>query len=134
MPSIFSRIIAGEIPCWKVAENDQFIAFLDIRPVAKGHCLVVPKNEVDYIFDLPNEELAALHLFAKQVALALEAVVPCVRIGITVLGLEVPHAHIHLVPLDKRGIIDFKAKYNYTPEEQTVLAAEIAQKFITQNP
>ncbi len=134
MPSIFSRIIAGEIPCWKVAENDQFIAFLDIRPVAKGHCLVVPKNEVDYIFDLPNEELAALHLFAKQVALALEAVVPCVRIGITVLGLEVPHAHIHLVPLDKRGIIDFKAKYNYTPEEQTALAAEIAQKFITQNP
>lgn len=129
MPSIFTRIIQGEIPCYKVAEDERHLAFLDIRPVAKGHTLVVPKIEVDYIFDLLDEDLAALHLFAKKVARAIEQTVPCERIGVAVLGLEVPHAHVHLAPLDKRGIIDFKHKVNLTPDEMVELAQQIAEKF-----
>lgn len=129
MPSIFTRIIQGEIPCYKVAEDDKHFAFLDINPVAKGHLLCVPKHEVDYIFDLPAQELAELHLFAQKVARALEKTVPCLRVGMTVLGLEVPHAHIHLVPLDSTGIIDFrKPKLQFAPEEMKALAADIASK------
>ncbi|MDE7237296.1 MAG: HIT family protein, partial [Paramuribaculum sp.] len=103
MPSIFSRIIAGEIPCYKIAEDDRHFAFLDINPVNKGHVLVVPKHEVSYIFDLSDEEYQALTLFAKRVAEGLKEAVECKRIGVAVIGLEVPHAHIHLIPISKEG-------------------------------
>ena len=99
MATIFSRIVAGEIPCYKVAENDKFFAFLDINPLVKGHTLVIPKQEVDYIFDLNDEDLAAMHVFAKKVALAIGKAFPCKKVGMAVLGLEVPHAHIHLIPM-----------------------------------
>ena len=99
MATIFSRIVAGEIPCYKVAENDKFFAFLDINPLVKGHTLVIPKQEVDYIFDLNDEDLAAMHMFAKKVALAIGKAFPCKKVGMAVLGLEVPHAHIHLIPM-----------------------------------
>lgn len=99
MATIFSRIIAGEIPSYKVAENDNFYAFLDINPLVKGHTLVVPKREVDYIFDLNDDELAAMHVFAKSVAIAIQKVFPCKKVGEAVIGLEVPHAHIHLIPI-----------------------------------
>ena len=99
MATIFSRIVAGEIPCYKVAENDKFFAFLDINPLVKGHTLVIPKQEVDYIFDLSDEDLAAMHVFAKKVALAIGKAFPCKKVGMAVLGLEVPHAHIHLIPM-----------------------------------
>lgn len=125
MPSIFTRIINGEIPCYKIAEDDHHLAFLDIRPVALGHTLVVPKTEVDYIFDLPDDKLAALHLFSKRVARALEKEVKCVRIGTMVLGLEVPHAHIHLVPLDSRGIIDITARLDPPREQMQALAERV---------
>ena len=105
--TIFTRIIKGEIPCYKVAENDQFFAFLDINPLAKGHTLVIPKREVDYIYDLSDEETAALHVFAKQVALAIGKAIPCKRVGSCVMGMEVPHAHIHLIPLNKEGDLNF---------------------------
>jgi histidine triad (HIT) family protein len=108
--TIFSRIIAGEIPCYKVAENDKFFAFLDINPVNWGHTLVVPKKETDYIFDIEDNDLQDMILFAKKVAKALKAAIPCRKIGVTVLGLEVPHAHIHLVPLQKEGDMDFSHK------------------------
>ena len=108
MASIFSRIIAGEIPCFKVAENDNFIAFLDINPLKRGHSLVVPKVEVDYIFDLDDSYLAEMIVFAKQVAKAIEKVVPCKRIAVSVIGLEVPHAHIHLIPLDQVSDVNFE--------------------------
>ena len=103
MATIFSRIIAGEIPCYKVAENDKFFAFLDINPLVKGHTLVVPKQEVDYIFDLSDEDLAAMHVCAKQVARAIEKAFPCKKVGEAVIGLEVPHAHIHLIPIQKES-------------------------------
>ena len=99
MATIFSRIVAGEIPCYKVAENDKFFAFLDINPLVKGHTRVIPKQEVDYIFDLNDEDLAAMHVFAKKVALAIGKAFPCKKVGMAVLGLEVPHAHIHLIPM-----------------------------------
>ncbi len=125
MASIFTRIIQGEIPCHKIAENDHCIAFMDINPVAKGHVLVVPKEETDYFFDLEDETLAQLMSFAKPIAKAIEKVVPCERIGVTILGLEVPHAHIHLIPLDKRGTISFANKLNMSKEELQKLAKEI---------
>lgn len=103
MASIFSKIIAGDIPCYKVAEDEHFFAFLDINPLVKGHTLVVPKREVDYIFDLQDEELAAFHVFAKSVARAIEQAIPCKRVGVAVMGLEVPHAHIHLIPINKES-------------------------------
>ncbi|MDR1517563.1 MAG: HIT family protein [Dysgonamonadaceae bacterium] len=103
MATIFSRIIAGEIPSYKVAENEQFYAFLDINPMAKGHTLVVPKQEIDYIFDLNDKLLAEMTVFSKKVAAAIEKAVPCKRIGVMVIGLEVPHAHIHLIPIQKEG-------------------------------
>jgi histidine triad (HIT) family protein len=130
MASIFSRIVSGEIPCYKVAETNEYLAFLDINPLAKGHTLVIPKKEVDYIFALDNELYTGLFLFAKKIALAIEAVVPCKRIGVAVIGLEVPHAHIHLVPLESIYDIDFKKpKLKFTPEEFSKLADEIGKEF-----
>ncbi len=108
--TIFSKIIAGKIPSYKVAENDKFYAFLDINPVNWGHTLVVPKQETDYIFDIDDEQLGEMMVFAKKVATAMKKAIPCRKIGVTVLGLEVPHAHIHLVPLQKEGDMDFSNK------------------------
>ncbi len=126
MATLFSRIVAGEIPCYRVAENDNFLAFLDIQPVAKGHTLVIPKKEVDYIFDLPDQDLAALHLFSKEVALRIQRVVPCLRIGVAVVGLEVPHAHVHLIPLNTMSDINFqKERVKMTPDEFAQLADKI---------
>lgn len=125
--TIFSKIISGDIPCYKVAENDRFFAFLDINPVNWGHTLVVPKREEDYIFDLSDEELAQMSVFAKKVAKALKKAVPCRKVGVTVLGLEVPHAHIHLVPLQKEGDMDFSNKISDPdPEKMKEIAAAIA--------
>ena len=107
MASIFTRIIKGEIPCYKIAEDENYFAFLDIFPLAKGHVLVVPKVEVDYIFNLDDSVLAGLTVFSKKVALAIEKAVPCARVGVAVIGLEVPHAHIHLIPLNEIGDINF---------------------------
>jgi histidine triad (HIT) family protein len=130
MPSIFTRIVSGEIPCYKVAEDDRFFAFLDIGPLAKGHTLVIPKQEVDYLFSMDNELYRDLFLFAKKVALAVEKVVPCKRIGIAVLGLEVPHAHIHLVPINTVYDIDFrKPKLELSKEEFLELAGNIGTEF-----
>ena len=130
MASIFSRIVAGEIPCYKVAENDRYFAFLDINPVAKGHTLVIPKHEVDYIFDLDDEEYAGLTAFAKKVAAAMKKVMPCKRIGVAVLGLEVPHTHIHLVPINKESDMNFfKEKLSLPAEEMAEIAAKIAGAF-----
>ena len=108
--TIFTRIIAGELPCYKIAENDSFFAFMDINPVNWGHTLVVPKKETDYIFDMDDDELGDMMVFAKKVAKAIKAAIPCRKVGVTVLGLEVPHAHIHLVPLQKEGDMDFRCK------------------------
>ena len=130
MPSIFSRIIAGEIPSYKVAEDEHFDAFLDINPMAEGHTHVVPKHEVDYIFDLSDEEYAGLHLFAKRVAAALEKAMPCKRIATAVLGMEVPHAHIHLVPINKEDDMNFRApKLQLSAERLAQIASAIASKF-----
>lgn len=125
--TIFSRIIAGEIPSYKVAEDENFFAFLDINPVNWGHTLIVPKKEVDYIFDLPDEDLSKMMVFAKRVATAMKKAIPCRKIGVTVLGLEVPHAHIHLVPLQKEGDMDFKHKIdNPDPEKMREICQAIA--------
>lgn len=118
MPTIFSRIIAGEIPCYKIAENDQFFAFLDINPLSKGHTLVVPKHETDYIFNIDDEELGQMMVFAKKVAKAIEKAIPCKRIGVAVIGLEVPHAHIHLVPITCEGDLDFKKEHLHLTQEE----------------
>ena len=130
MPSIFTRIVNGEIPCYKVAEDDRFLAFLDINPLAIGHTLVIPKKETDYIFGINDQEYADLWLFAKKVALAAEKVVPCKRMGIAVLGLEVAHAHIHLVPINTVYDIDFsKPKLSLTKEEFLELVEKISGEF-----
>jgi len=130
MASIFTKIINREIPGHIVAENDNYIAFLDITPVANGHVLVVPKKEVDYIFDLDDDTLAGLHLFAKKVATALKKAIACRRIGITVIGLEVPHTHVHLVPMNSMNDISFsKPKLNPTPEELAETAEKIRKAF-----
>ena len=127
MASVFSMIITGDIPCYKVAEDDNCIAFLDVNPVAKGHTLVVPKHEIDYLFDLSDQEYAALTLFAKKVAAALKQAVPCKRIGVAVLGMEVPHAHIHLVPLNAESDLNFfKEKLSLPAEEMAAIAGRIA--------
>ncbi len=123
MASIFTRIINREIPAHIVAENDQYLAFLDIMPLTKGHTLVIPKKEVDYIFDLDDQTLSGLHLFAKSVALALGKAIPCQRIGVAVLGMEVPHAHIHLVPMNSMGDVNFaNPKLKLSAEEMTAIA------------
>lgn len=130
MASIFSRIIAGEIPSYKVAEDERHYAFLDINPLSEGHTLVVPKREVDYIFNLSDDEYAALQLFAKRVAAALEKSVDCKRIATAVIGLEVPHAHIHLVPIRTEGDLDFrKEKLQLSSERMAEIAATIASNF-----
>ena len=126
MATIFSRIIAGEIPCYKVAEDDKFFAFLDINPLVKGHTLVVPKQEVDYIFDLADEDLAAMHVFAKKVALAIGKAFPCKKVGMAVLGLEVPHAHIHLIPMQsEKDMLFSNPKLKLSDEEFKALAEAI---------
>ena len=126
--SIFSRIVAGEIPCYKVAENDRYFAFLDINPVAKGHTLVIPKHEVDYIFDLDDEEYAGLMQFAKKVAAAMRSVIDCKRIGVAVMGLEVPHTHVHLVPISKESDMNFfKEKLTVGAEEMAEIARKISE-------
>ena len=130
MSTIFSKIISGEIPCHKIAENDKFLAFLDIFPLAEGHTLVIPKVEVDYIFDLPNEYLSEINLFAKEVAKKVEKAIPCKRIGVAVIGLEVPHAHVHLVPLNSVGDINFSKEKMTISQERL---AEIAQLIKDQN-
>ena len=133
MASIFSRIVAGEIPSWKVAEDEHYYAFLDINPLAEGHTLVIPKKEVDYIFDLDEETYAGLWQFAAKVAKAVRAAVPCKRVGVAVLGMEVPHTHIHLVPLQTEGDLDFrKEKKQLKPEQFAAIAAAIAAAFQAQ--
>jgi len=131
MASIFTRIMKGEIPCYKVAENDEFFAFLDISPLAPGHTLVVPRQETDYIFDIDDALLARMVVFSKKVALALEKVVTCKRVGVAVIGLEVPHAHIHLVPLNREGDISFsKERVKMTPDELRQLAEKISSEIV----
>ncbi len=126
MASIFTRIINGEIPCYKVAEDDNYIAFLDVRPMKPGHTLIVPKKEVDYIFDLNEDALAGMMLFAQKVARAMKEVIDCKRIGVAVLGLEVPHAHIHLIPITKEGDMLFtNPRVPLSPEENEKLAKDI---------
>lgn len=127
MPSIFTRIINREIPAYIIAEDEQFISFLDINPLVKGHALVVPKQEVDYLFDLDDKTLAELNVFSKRVAQAIEKVVPCLRIGVCVIGLEVPHAHVHLIPLNAMGDINFsRPKLRLDKEEMTAIAEKIS--------
>lgn len=128
MSSIFSKIIKGEIPCYKVAENDQFLAFLDSMPLKKGHVLVIPKEEVDFIFDMEDNLLGEMMIFSKEVAHKMKRVLPCKKIGVTVIGLEVPHAHIHLIPIDSVTDMDFsKQKLSLSPEEQTLLARQLLE-------
>lgn len=131
MATIFSRIAAGEIPSYKVAESEDFYAFLDISPLAKGHTLVIPRHvEKDYIFDLDEKTYEGLMAFARKVATALKAAVPCKRIGVAVLGMEVPHVHIHLVPLQSEGDMDFrKEKLSLSPEEMQSIAASILKEY-----
>lgn len=118
MPTLFSRIIQGEIPCYKIAEDEKYYAFLDIHPLTKGHTLVVPKQETDYIFDLDNETLAGLMLFAKKIAMKIKQKVACKRVAIVVLGMEVPHVHIHLIPINSEDDVDFhRTKLQLTPDE-----------------
>ena len=129
MSGIFSRIVKGEIPSHKIAEDDNYYAFLDISPLAKGHTLVIPKKEINYIFDLEDDLLAGMHVFSKRVAKAIEKVVPCKRIGIAVLGLEVPHAHIHLIPINRIDDINFaRPKLQLTNEEMADIARKIRQE------
>ena len=125
MASIFSKIVAGEIPSYKIAETDDFYAFLDIFPVAKGHTLVIPKKEVDYYFDLDDDLIAGLNVFAKKVAVAIKKAIPCERIGTTVIGLEVPHAHLHLIPINQMGDMNFANKLKLSKEEFLEIAEEI---------
>ena len=127
MATIFTKIIRGEIPCYKIAENNDYFAFLDINPLRAGHTLVVPKEETDYIFDLEDVYLTGMILFSKKIAVAIKSAIPCNRIGIAILGLEVPHAHIHLIPMDTMEDINFKnPKLKFTPEEFREIAAKIS--------
>ena len=128
MASIFSRIVAGEIPCYKVAEDENYFAFLDINPMVKGHTLVIPKREVDYIFDLTDEEIAGMQVFAKKVAIAIKKAIPCVKVGQCVLGLEVPHAHIHLVPMQSEADLRFtNPRVELTKDEFEEIAKSIRE-------
>ncbi|MBP5573879.1 MAG: HIT family protein [Bacteroidales bacterium] len=130
MATIFTRIIQGEIPCYKIAEDDRFFAFLDINPLSEGHTLVVPKHETDYLFNLDDEELAQMMVFAKKVAAAIEKAIPCKRIGVAVIGLEVPHAHIHLVPITCEGDLDFKKEHlKLSPEAFVGIQQKITSAF-----
>ena len=132
MATIFTKIIKGEIPCYKIAEDDRYFAFLDINPLKAGHTLVVPKIETDYLFELEDDQLAGLILFSKKVAEAIKNVIPCNRIGVAVLGLEVPHAHIHLIPMDSMDDVNFKnPKLKFSPEEFKAIAEKISSNFIS---
>lgn len=129
--TIFSKIVAGEIPCYKIAESDDFLAFLDINPLAVGHTLVIPKKEVDYIFDIEDELYTGLMLFAKKVAAAVEKAIPCQRIGVAVIGLKVPHAHVHLIPLKHVSDINFaRPKLQLAPEDLQATAEKIRAEFV----
>jgi histidine triad (HIT) family protein len=131
MATIFTKIIKGEIPCYKIAENDNYFAFLDINPLKAGHTLVVPKKETDYIFDLDDVYLAGMIIFSKKIASAIKIAIPCNRIGVAILGLEIPHAHIHLVPMDSMEDINFKnPKLKFTVEEFKDIAAKISGRVI----
>lgn len=131
MATIFSRIIAGKIPCYKIAEDESFFAFLDINPMAKGHTLIVPKIEEDYIFNLDDKTVSDMMLFSKKVAKAIEKSVTCLRIGVAVIGLEVPHAHIHLIPINKEADMNFKnPKLKLAAEEMTEIADKIKQNLL----
>ncbi|WP_302607188.1 HIT family protein [uncultured Duncaniella sp.] len=129
MATIFSRIADGEIPSYKVAADDKHYAFLDINPVARGHVLVIPRREVDYIFDLDKEEYTGLMLFARRVAKAIERAIPCERVGVAVVGLEVPHTHIHLLPINSEADMDFSKKHSFPAEEMQAIADAIAKEF-----
>ena len=126
MASIFSKIVAGEIPCYRVAETEHCLAFLDINPVVRGHVLCIPKQEVDYIFDLDEELFTELHLFSRRVARGLKKVCPCIKVGQAVVGIDVPHAHIHLMPLNNHGDLNFSHHVAMTPDELASLAAQIS--------
>lgn len=126
MPSIFSRIVAGEIPCYRVAETDRCLAFLDVNPVVPGHVLCIPKQEIDYIFDLPDDLFTELHLFSRRVARGLKQAVPCIKVGQAVVGLDVHHTHIHLIPLNRPSDLDFSHHVAMSPDELSALAARIA--------
>lgn len=129
MATIFTKIINGEIPCYKIAEDERYFAFLDINPLKAGHTLVVPKQETDYFFDLDDDLLAGLMLFSKKIALAIEAAIPCKRIAVAVVGLEVPHVHVHLIPMDSMDDINFKnPKLQFSPEEYSYIAEKISGK------
>ena len=129
MTTIFSKIVKNEIPSYRIAEDDRFYAFLDINPLAKGHTLVIPKKEVDYLFDLEDDLLAGMNVFAKKVARAIEKVITCKRIGVAVLGLEVPHAHIHLIPINSEADISFsRPKLKFSEEEFIELAEKISRE------
>jgi len=131
MATIFTKIIKGEIPCYKIAEDDRYFAFLDINPLMKGHTLVVPKKETDYLFDLEDDQLAGLIVFSKKVSAAIKSAIPCNRIGVAALGLEVPHAHIHLVPMNSMDDINFRnPKLKLSPEEFTEIAGKISSRVI----
>ena len=131
MATIFTKIIRGEIPCYKVAESDKYFAFLDINPLNAGHTLVVPKKETDYIFDLSDDDYSGLMLFSKKVALGIEKAIPCARIGVAVVGLEVPHTHIHLVPINAISDLNFaNPKLKMTPEEFEKIASRISEKVV----
>jgi histidine triad (HIT) family protein len=131
MATIFTRIINGEIPCHRITEDDRYLAFLDINPLKAGHTLVVPKKETDYLFDMDDDDLAGIVLFSRKVAAAIRIAYPCNRIGLAVLGLEVPHAHIHLVPMDSMEDVNFKnPKLRFTPEEFREIAANISKHVI----
>ncbi len=131
MPSIFTRIVNGEIPCYKIAEDENHLAFLDINPLRAGHTLVIPKEEVDYIFDLQPDALASLHLFSQRVAKAIKANIPCERIGVTVMGLEVPHAHIHLIPIDSMQDMEFsRNKLQLSKDQFEEIAKKISASFL----
>ncbi len=129
MATIFTKIIKGEIPCYKIAEDENYFAFLDINPVQKGHTLVVPKIEDDYIFNLDDQTIAGLMVFAKKVAKAIEKAVPCSRISVAVVGMEVPHTHVHLIPISKESDLNFADKKQLAPEEMEKIAAEIRANF-----
>lgn len=131
MSSIFTKIVQGDIPSYKIYEDDKFLVFLDAFPLAKGHTLVIPKQEIDYLFDLPDDLYVAMTLLSKKIAVALQKAIPCKRIGMAVLGLEVPHAHIHLVPMNSEADVNFQnPKLSFTPEEFTAIAAAIRQQIV----
>ncbi|MDR0573463.1 MAG: HIT family protein [Tannerella sp.] len=131
MTSIFSKIVAGEVPSYKIAENNEFYAFLDINPVVKGHTLVIPKKETDYIFDIDDEALGRMMIFSKTIAKAIKKTIPCTRVGVAVVGLEIPHAHIHLMPIDKESDMFFgNPKLRFTPDELKSIAENIKTNLI----